>query len=1003
MPRYQTYGQYDEKNDVFPDSAEKVLRANEEMASDWDSDWSSARDDDLSVKGDPRKEGFYQKNEDWDADWEKSNYDWSTAREANEREGLYRGDRLASALKGARGKSKGGSFLKRRAPLVAIILLISGMGIGIGMSQVLMPFHVVESLTEMTDGSFTARAARMPRLIKWMFNMEGDTAYTQEMKGAFGGTTTTRYRKSITSDKMKSRLAAEGIEVDTSGENTVLRYKDAGGADVEVKAEDYTAKYYEDAEFRNKMNRGGRSFLGRIAAHIDLTLANFLNSHNLTKNLFEGWINKVYDVEGQTIRLHDAIETRNLGTDVKTEAGDYDGSSERPVDIDADADTNTENLKTNYKDMISNIASITTSTVCGAAAVASAVTVAKVAIAYQNARGAFSGVAEAVDKTKAGDGNNSPINASADLMMKRDSNGQTMLQSESMKWALSGGTYTPNKNAEDVKSTSIDSIFRESLISEAATSTGFIIGCAVAKVTTAAVSMVIDIVGNIVTAGAFSVGKLALTTIIGTTTGIVASVAVDKLANMLVNNATTNFCLDASGPEAGACMYLGATKYNGQNFQAGGGSLATKTKAEGFYDEYRVALEEEAELIRSTKSPFDTSSSHTFLGSIVSKLGLIAVEMPSLSSVASMFTNVAASSFASLMPAASAVDKFSYFSNQLRDDCANLQFGNIQALGDLNCEPVLITDQSLNSGTIGGLAEVEGEAATRGASGVDPEYVFKILKDAGSFETKTDSNGNLVLEKQDANGNKTDSADGVEIIKPDSLLGKYISYCGYRNSPFGHIDQNIMNAESQATSSTVLGSILNAIPILGDLLDMAEGIKQMATVGWSSGVNCVARETGQDSTMEVATFNDNEVESGTVSVGIESWNNFMRYAQSYVADDRFMQTSYEGYISPVQLFAEQQGLVASDNELSLVEYLAKYSGYTVENMQLALNEVEYWTYIAQYDSEGKGPTKFEEASSTIDNFSVPDGEVYADYNERIAAVPQYIIYADLRNREVAMA
>ena len=986
MPKYITYGDYDESQNTYTgdtekeisgSSAEEILRGNE----------TAAAENTPEEQDGEKKQGFYKK---------------STATEANSREeksGKAAAAAISSQVTGAKGVSTGGRFAKRFAPLALIMGLIGFGAVGIGASQVMMPFHVIESLTEMTDGSFTARQARMPKLVRWMFNMEGETDNTRTVKNLFGGGTTTKYRKSITSKKVQNRLAAEGIDVETDNGLTVLKYHQPDGTVRTVTADEYTELWRTDSDFRNKMNRGGRSFLGRIAAHIDLTLANFLNSHNLTKNLFKDWINKVYDAEGQTVRLHNVIEARSPDTDMKTGAADYDRATERPVDFDADADADTAKLKTNYSDMISNIASVTTSTVCGAAAVASAVTAAKVVIAYENARGAFSGIAESVDKVKAGKGGESPINASADMMMKKDADGRTMLQSESMKWALSGGIYTPDKNAEDVKSSSIDSIFNESLISGVTTSTNFIIGCAIANITTAAVSMVIDIVGNIATAGAFSVGKLALTAVIGASVGIVASVAVDKLADMLVSNAKTNFCLDASGPTAGACMYLGASKYNGQNFQAGGGTPATKDKAEGFYDAYKVALADEAELIRSTKSPFDVSSSHTFLGSIVSKLGFLSLEMPSLSGFASSLTNLARTSFTSLLPSASAVEKFSYFSNQLRDDCENLKFCDVQALGDLNCEPAFITDQSINSSKVVGLAEVGGEDSVKITSGIDPEWIFLKLNAMGSFVANPDG----ILKKQNKDGEETDSDDGVEIIEKDSLLGKYISYCAYRSSPFGHVDQNIMNAESQTTESSKLGAILNAIPILGDLIQMAEGKKQIETIGWSSGANCVARDdSGETSSINVAAFDAEENQSGTRSLEIEGWNDVMRYVQAYVADDRFMQTSYEDYISPVQLFAEKQGIVESDDKLSFVEYLAKYTGYTKENMQIALNELEYWTYIAQYEPDGKGPMVFEEPAEIYD-FELPDHEIYEDYDAQIASVRQYVVYADLRNRYSVVA
>ncbi|MBQ3468291.1 hypothetical protein IJN73_01805 [Candidatus Saccharibacteria bacterium] len=971
MPKYQTYGQYDARKDEFPESAEKVLRAGEEAASgDFGKDAVSSE----KLEKD-EQQGFYN----------------STAREANKREGLYQGSGLATALNGARGRSKGGSFMKRRAPLIAIIALIGGMAVGIGFSQVLMPFHVIESLTEVTDGAFTARAARMPSLAKWIFNMETQDVFTEStprIKSLLTGEHY-RFRSNIESNKVKARLADEGIDVDTSSGKTVLNYHQADGSVRTVTADDYAELWRSDADFRNKMNRGGRSFLGRIAAHIDLTLANFLSSHNLTKNLFKGWINKVYEAEGQTARLHSVIEERKSSTLGDVDAGtgksniDEDdkigsiqqiGDEEGPKKINPKTDTDAD-LKGKYTDMIANVASITTSAVCGAAAVASAVTAAKLVIAYSNARGTFSAQAEGVDKVKAGMGNTSPINAIADEMMAKDENGKTMLQSEQMKWAISGGAYTPNKNAEDVVSNSQDAMLRGTggifdglsgfwnNLGTIGSSTKWIIGCAAANVATATIS----IIANIATAGMFSFGKFALTAV----AGIGLSVGVSKLASMLVENAKSDFCLDKTGVARGACVYLGASNYNGLNFQNGGGTLATREKAEAFYDSYKIALADEAELIRSEKSPFDASSSHTFLGSIISKFSVLAVDMPDTANMLSNLANVTMSSFNSLLPSASALEKTSFLDNQLRDDCENLNFGSFQALGDTNCEAWYITDQSMNDS--------------------NPEETFNYLMNYHLAHIGVES-----MFEMNADGSlKTDEKTGAEIINPKSDLAKYISYCAYRNSPFGHVDQNIMDAETSLiktgneTANSTINQILGVIPIVGDFIQAVQGVSQIATLGWSTGANCVARGTAVDTQIDGMTVDD--VSQGPQTAGavsLTSWNEFMKYAQSYVADDRYMETVDKDYVSPVQEYMKGYGGMTSDDELSFVEYLAKYSGYTVENMQIALNEIEYWAYIGQYDPEGRGPMQFSEAQEPVYDFTSP--EVVP--SEILAILPQRVMY-----------
>ena len=974
MPKYITYGDYDEDQNTYTgdtekeisgSSAEDILRGNEEAAAE----------NTPEPEKDPakKKDGFYKK---------------STATEANSRETKAGGASSAGILNqvsGKKGKTKGGRFAKRFAPLAFIIGLTGAGAVGVGVSQVMMPFHVIESLTEMTDGAFTARQARIPGLVRWVFNMDTETKFrdrTSFLDEALTGTKY-RYRRNIKSTKTKQRLAAEGIDVDTDNGNTVLKYQQADGTIRIVTADDYDELWRNDADFRNKMNRGGRGFLGRIAAHIDLTLANFLNSHNLTKNLFGKWINKVYEAEGQTARLHDVIQEKKSGKlgDVDTgtgksngEGGDVgkisetEGSAEK---INPKTDTDAD-LKGKYANMIANVAQITTSAVCGAAAVASAVTAAKLVIAYSNARGAFSAQAEAVDKVKAGQGNDSPINAVADDMIARDENGLTMLQSEQMKWAISGGHYTPNKNAADVVNNSQDAMLSGSggflsglegfwnNFGTLGSSTKWIIGCAAANIATAAIS----IVASIATAGVFSFGRLALTIAGGTAIAMGAS----KLISMLVDNAKTDFCLDTKGVSRGACVYLGASNYNGTNFQNGGGTLATKEKAEAFYDSYKIALADEAELIRSTKSPFDTSTSHTFLGSIVSKLGMLAIEMPDTVGMLGGLANIAATSLNSLLQTASAVDKASFFDNQLRDDCANLDFGSFVALGDTNCEAWYITDQSMNKS--------------------DPEETFDALAQLGSFEVN--ESGEIEVDKK----------TGMERIDPKSDLGKYISYCAYRPSPFGTVDQNIMSAEASLVKNDTVSKVLGSIPIIGDFIQGIESVNQLNVLGWSTGANCVARGSSVDDQISGGTIEDTGDTYGAVK--LESWNKKMRYAQSYVADDRYMQTVDEKYVSPVQEYAKEQGLLVSDEELSFVEYLAKYSGYTVENMQVALNELEYWTYISQYNPEGKGPVVFEEPVEIYD-FDLPNREIYEDYETQTAVIRQHVVYADLRNRYSAVA
>ena len=57
-------------------------------------------------------------------------------------------------------------------------------------------------------------------------------------------------------------------------------------------------------------------------------------------------------------------------------------------------------------------------------------------------------------------------------------------------------------------------------------------------------------------------------------------------------------------------------------------------------------------------------------------------------------------------------------------------------------------------------------------------------------------------------------------------------------------------------------------------------------------------------------------------------------------------------------------------------------------MQIALNEIEYWTYIGQYDPEGKGPMKFATEAEPTYDFTSP--EVVP--SEVLAILPRRVVY-----------
>lgn len=909
----------------------------------------------------------------------------SSAKKANDNEksGFYKpsGDKgskggkaeKAAAVAGAAAEMAGGkgagklSGFKKKGPILGIIALLGGLGFGAASSQLLMPFHVVEQMTEMFDGSFTARHARTPSLMRKFFKLDAENA---TYKTFF--TKKNKYRKDIKpGSKIAKKLSAQGIDVVDSGGKTILRHN---GND--ISADDFNAMYKNNSEFRNDFDRANRSFLGRIGAFIDLTLARFLDSNTLTKNFFKDWKAAAYEKYGDTASFHDVISNRKPAKagDAETKTGhneyeyDKDGNrieknGEPVVRPETDSEESFSGAVTDQPsakqraESIVGTASTAVSAVCAVGAISAAVSAVKVALAFDQARRYYSNLAESVDKVKAGDGEASPIYQTGYSLSEKDGTGKSALESEGMKLTISGGTYTPRLEDPFVKMMDVSESFKSF-----GSSIAFTIGCAAVSGVLSVVSVVlqcIPFVGTVAKAG-ITVANFFKNAALS----FVVSQAVTMITNFFVKSATVNLCTEVSGLQRGECMNLGGSNYLGINFQNGGGSPASKEKVLEFYDAHVLALADEAELDRSTRSPFDLTTSHTFLGSIAGKLSILASTSSGLGFINSV-SNLVGSSIASILPTASALDKTQYLENQIGECDTGLEVVN--AVGNIYCNPIYITDQSVVN--------------------KDAEKNSIDLVKNDSFEM----DGTVV---------KTDE-NGTEIIKADSTLGKYISYCANRTSPLGIVDANIQAAETthvttnNSTLDGLLGSVVGAIPIVGDLLGAVESGEQIAVMGWTTGANCVAR-SGQDS-LSVKS-EDEGGNTQTTVINVKPWNDEFKSAQLYVSDDRYLQSTDENYKSSVIAYLDRQE-AEHPSDGTYVEWLAKQTGLLKEDVQVALNEETYWNYVAQYNPEGKGPM-FDNEIEPENNYQVPENMIADDYIERISVAKAWVVYSDNRIQEV---
>ena len=967
----------------------------------------------------------------------------------------------------AKGTGKKG-LLRRKGPIIFTFLLIGGSGALLGGMQSLFPFHLAEKVTGMFDGSYTSRATRMPKLALWLFNLENnESKYVKQNRNMFKNTTTQKFR---TMSKWKTnRLASQGVTftkdlsdlpngatipqgttiVVKDGVNagipitldhdvtytsdhpifggselrdSVIIYTDSAGNTSVVSADTYGETYSTKKEFQSDVNRGARTIVGRLAAWIDLSLARFLANHSLTKNLFKNWQQKVFDAEGRDTTFRDIIRGRrpssNTDSNIKTETQQQEPTFDENGDPDGGSTTTkTSDQKqisksTEIVGMVTKIGQVATSIVCGVSAVYATISAIKAAQAITNAIEYVSAILESVSKTKAGQGSDSPVHESSRDFIEPGEDGYSATQAEGLQVIMSAGTYSPNTNDPSTVMTNIESAFTN--ISNIVSA---YIACTVAQIAFAAVSIAISLISF----GTFSVGKALIGSAIGAAITIITKAVVDKI----ISSVTTNFCVEKAGLDRGSCAALGANSFLGGNFkEAGGGTPGTREMFGNFYDAQQTALAYEAELDRSSKSPFDLTSPNTFLGSIVAKAMPYISQLSSVSGIMSSVGSIFSQSLSKLLPSASAIDKTSYMDNII-GNCPALE--SIGAVGDIYCKPLIMSDISTTSYDP---EEQTNNLFCNSSGWYQVGDQWKCKSPTGNFEyecIERDADGYCLnyIAVLDSNDN--------EIIRPKTNLGKFILYCTQRQSMFGIVDHQIAQQESSwgtVNSSsnalnTATNSLINGIPLVSDALSVLQGSLAIRAIPWTTGSNCVARDDSKDylrdtarqgSSANLNSGNTTGVsasdwqkiqdeggqqatsvsESDLAMMDTVSWSDMKKY-QRYMEDNRILESAGVMKKSPVISFLERwEEEHPLDNSYEGI--LARQTGYSKEQISQALDEMYYQDFIANYDPSDRLPLPINTTETTItDHISFAHNPL----SIRQALAPEYIIYTDIRYRSFA--
>lgn len=414
---------------------------------------------------------------------------------------------------------------------------------------------------------------------------------------------------------------------------------------------------------------------------------------------------------------------------------------------------------------------------------------------------------------------------------------------------------------------------------------------------------------------------------------ILATIVIPQVGEMIARDLIKDL-----GPDLGNALAAGSNMYMAKNHQYSGGSAGDKKHVMAFKREQAAVIAEDAAADRMMLSPFDISSEHTFMGSLVYSLVPLSFTLNSLPSTLAKFNRVALKSLANLSPAASAFGETGLITQEGK--CPTLEAVGVMA--DAYCAPYYMSDFS----TIGTTASEYGNymAAIGSSPGgddySDPEDLFKKVFDLKPANFKCGdapcSRSNTIDDVDlDENANPViNESLGVKGVGRSNLFA-YKMLCGTRDSMLGTMDPKATSALAQTvnTGSNLVDAAIENLPIIDDLTDLKDNLDFIAEKDWIGGQNCVASDKNSQ------------------------WNEEFKYYQRYLEDQRLYtnlglikQGSDE---TAMQRYQKKHLLKGTQNSA-----IAKMSGLSDQKIEARIAFTEAIAEIAQYQDEIVGREAF---------------------------------------------
>ena len=750
------------------------------------------------------------------------------------------------------------SLLRRTAPLAIIGGLLLGGSTFFYAAQSMLGPHLSALYTNATDIQYSSYNFRNSRLMSYMLDGGGQIKISNFTK-----------KYTVFTPYMQSRLKNNGIEVghlDSSGNfqsgqaifgsSTVLKY------DGEiVDANSFQDTFANNANFREAYYEAKR---GRVAGFFDDVSMKYYDQKGATRDIFEDY-KSTGNSDTDTDAFEDTVSHYVVGADGSINTAHHDIDKETgEEDIGKNgSDVNTSTIdgatpESKARSMVNSIASKVSTVgipVCSALRIANIAAITVSAYQIYQSIAYFLGLMEPISKAMSGQGDQSAINETLNFL--------TTQTSSEVNYINSDGTQTK----KTVVGSSLESAGAKLILGKTTSPASETAPYSLDNITKAATTIAVSTgATNVVCSGVMAAsaivslassgipgGKLA-TFVVGAImktvggviiTGVVATI-VSAIIPYVAKIFASNIFETYTGIPAGELFSLGAANANFQLATQGSAYMPSDTAAIKQQNRNTtIALAQEAEIDRLNRSPFDITSTNTFMGSLLSQFTFLAYSNNAISSLTS-FNNIVASSIRKLTPASSAADEELMYTSQYTE-CRNLPGTQCDIYG----VPIVTTDYS----------------------------TIDIQPDDETYQS-------VVGKNLDSNGE----------IKDGSELAKFINFCKNRTSPWGVKDANILNA-----LQTDFGIVGNNLPFVSDILDVINAAEDISNEAWATGSICEnsASNSRWDSEFK---YYQRYIEDMRILSGMESDtggdNPVLAYESRYEAAHP-IDTSYEGTLARI--------------------------------------------------------------------------------------------------------